>query len=96
MEGDSMKLKCIGGWRDGFVFKTDRDYKVGDAVQLLDEDSLPKITDFDPNEIVLTDITFTKLTYIVEVFHFPHSKNYYFLRPYNWTAEETIRFQFDK
>lgn len=78
-----MKLKCIGGERDGewFLIDTDR-YRLYDSVQIPEK---PKLTNFrfTPGEI--PNVSTQVLIYQISCFNFSKDDVYMFLIPEGWS-----------
>lgn len=90
-----MKLKCIGGVRDGEYMYVDSYYKRGDWVKVPEHQKLNTAELFNPNKIP-EKITIKYDIYKVESLFFSKADEIMFLIPQHWTVKEAILFQLNK
>lgn len=101
MEGDSMRLKCVGGPNDGEIFKVRNDIKYGEAIQIPTKQEF-KILDHIPSyEESMKAMTTTIEIYIYEILKYSYDGKkeelpIIFLRYHKLKLWEAVEHQFTK
>lgn len=88
-----MKLKCIGGVRDGEYIYVDHYYKIGDYIRLPEK---IKPIEYNPDKIIPEELIVKYDMYKVSCLHFSKDDFIMFAIPVNWTNKEAILFQLNK
>ena len=92
-----MKLKCIGGERDGELWEVDKNrYRIHDSIRVAPR--ISSVSVFPINLDVIPVITETYLIYRLEKIQIAEEELWFLVTEYpvRWSAKEAIRHQFTK